>query len=145
MFRFIEKCYFTAMTFLVCSTLKCVSMNNDECKIRSQIVNMNSNDRLFYPYNIKINKCSGGCNNINDPYAKLCVLDDVENIYVKVYNLMSRTDETRDVKWHETCKCKIRLDAIVCNNKQRWNKDKCRYEFKEFIDKGYAIKDLPKT
>ena len=37
-----------------------------------------------------------GYNNINDPYAKLCVLDDVENIYVKVYNLMSRTDETRD-------------------------------------------------
>ena len=35
---------------------------------------------------------------------------------------MSRTNETRFIEWHETCKCKCRLDAIVCNNKQRWNK-----------------------
>ena len=37
---------------------------------------------------------------------------------------MSRTNETRHIKWHETCKCKYRLDASVCNNKQRWNDDK---------------------
>ena len=48
---------------------------------------------------------------------------------------MSRTNETRFIEWHETCKCKCRLDAIVCNNKQRWNKDKCRCECKEIIDK----------
>ena len=35
----------------------------------------------------------------------------------------------------ETCKCKFRLDATVCNNKQRWNNDKCRCECKELIDK----------
>ena len=56
---------------------------------------------------------------------------------------MSRTNETRHIKWHETCKCKCRLDASVCNNKQRWNDDKCRWECKELInkvvcDKGYA-------
>ena len=39
---------------------------------------------------------------------------------------MSRTNETRFLEWHETCKCKCRLDAIVCNNKQYWNKNKCR-------------------
>ena len=42
----------------------------------------------------------------------------------------------RPIKWHETCKCVCRLDAIVCNNKQRWNKDKCRCECKELVDKG---------
>ena len=36
----------------------------------------------------------------------------------------------------ETCKCKCRLDAIVCDNKQSWYKDKCRCECKELIDKG---------
>ena len=55
---------------------------------------------------------------------------------VKVFNLTSRTNETRHVKWHETCKCKCRLDAIVCNNKRRWNKDKCRCKCKELIDNG---------
>ena len=49
---------------------------------------------------------------------------------------MSRTNETRFIKWHEKCKCKCRLDAIVCNNKQRWNKNKCRCECKELLDKG---------
>ena len=50
------------------------------------------------------------------------------------------TNETRHVKWHETCKYKFRLDASVCNSKQRWNKDKCRYECKELIDKGICYK-----
>ena len=49
---------------------------------------------------------------------------------------MSRTAETRYIEWHETGKCKCRLDAIVCNNKQRWNKNKCRCKCKELIDKG---------
>ena len=49
---------------------------------------------------------------------------------------MSRTNETRHTEQHETCKCKCRLDASVCNNKQRWNDDKCRCECKELIDKG---------
>ena len=49
---------------------------------------------------------------------------------------MSRTNETRFIKWHETCKCVCRLDAIVSNSKQRWNEDKCRCECKELVDKG---------
>ena len=53
---------------------------------------------------------------------------------------MSRTNETRHIKWHETCKCKCRLDASVCNSKQRWNKDKCKCEYKELIDKGICGK-----
>ena len=53
---------------------------------------------------------------------------------------MLRTNETRHVECHETCKCKCRLDASVCNNKQRWNEDKCRCECKELIDKGVCKK-----
>ena len=48
---------------------------------------------------------------------------------------MSRTNETRHIKWHETCKCKCRLDASICNNRQHWNDDKWRCECKELIDK----------
>ena len=46
----------------------------------------------------------------------------------------------RDIKWHETCKCICRLDGIICNSKQRWNEDKCRWECKELIDKGVCDK-----
>ena len=138
MFRFIKTIFFTAMTFFSCNvlnvnSLKCVSMSNQECKIRPQIINVNSNEPSFYPYSIKVNKCNGNRNNISDPYAKLCVLDVAKNI---VFNLVSRTNEVRHIEWHETCQCKCRLDASVCNNKQRWNNEKCRCKYKELIDKG---------
>ena len=53
---------------------------------------------------------------------------------------MTLTNETRHIKWHETCKCISRLDKIICNSKQRSNKDKCRCECKELIDKGVCDK-----
>ena len=94
----------------------------------------------FFPYSIKINRCKGSCNTINDPYAKICVPDQIKNTNVKVFNLISRTNETKHIKWHKTCKCKCRLDASICNNKQRWNDGKCRCECKELIDKGVCDK-----
>ena len=73
---------------------------------------------MFFPFSIKISKYSGSCNNINDPYAKLC-LPDAKSLNVRTFNLMSRTNETRYIEWHETCKCKCRLDGSVCNNNKR--------------------------
>ena len=112
------------------NSVKYISMNNQECKVRPEIVNVYSDEPVFYPFSVKTTKCSGSCNNTNDPYAKLCVPDVVKNMNIKVLNLVSRTNETRHIKRHETFKCKCRQDASVCNSKQRWNKDKCRFEFK---------------
>ena len=102
----IKKFFFTAVTFFSSSvlnvnSLKCVSMNNQECKIRSEIINVNTNEPMFYPYSIAINKCKGSRNAINDPYANLCVADTIKNINVKVFNLMPRTNETRHRQWHK--------------------------------------------
>ena len=66
---------------------------------------------------LKKSKCYRSCNNTNDSYAKLCVADVVKNINVKVFDLISWTNETRHVKWDKTCKCKCRLNASACNNK----------------------------
>ena len=125
---------------LKATPLKCVSMANQECNVRPEVVNVNSDEPAFYPFRIKTSKCSGNCNNINDPYAKMCVPDVIKNMNFKGFNLMSRTNETRHIKWHETCKCNCRLDASICNNKQRWSDDKCRCECKELIDKGACDK-----
>ena len=79
--------------FLGCSlasanSLKCISMNNQQCKVRPLTVNVDSEEPLFFPFNIKTSKCSGSCNNINDPYAKLCAPDVFKNLNVRVFNLM---------------------------------------------------------
>ena len=113
-------------------------MNNQQCKTRTKIININNNEPE--PFSIKVNKCSGSCSNINDPYAKLCVPDVVKNINVNVFNLMSWSNHTKHIEWHDTCKCKCRLDASVCRNKQRRNEDKCRCECRELIDKGMCEK-----
>ena len=145
-FRFVKIVFFIGLTilsnFTSVNSLSCIQMNNQPCKARPEIINVSSNNPVFYPFSIKTSKCSGNCNNINDPYAKICVPDVVKDLNVKVFNLMSRTNETRFIEWHEKCKCKCRLDAIVCNNKQRWNKNKCRCECKELINKGVCDKDF---
>ena len=143
-FGFLKKVFFIVLTILSSFTnansLSCISMNNQECKTRPQVVNVNGDEAAFFPFSIKTSNCSCSCNNINYPYPKICVPDVVKKLNVKVFSLMSRTNETRFIEWHETCKCKCRLDAIVCNNKQRWNKNKCRCECKELIDKGICDK-----
>ena len=144
MFGFIKKCFFTGLAFLSSLTgvnwLICISLNNQECKVRPQIVNVNSKEPVFFSFSIKTRKYFGICNSINDPYAKLCVPDVVKNLNAKVFNLISRTNETRHIEWHKTCKCECRLDSSVCNSKQRLNDDKCRCEYKELIGKGVCDK-----
>ena len=94
MFGFIKQVFVTGLTILSsvnqlsATPLKCISMTNQECKVRTEIVNVNSKEPVFYPVNTKTSKYSGSCNNINDPYAKICVLDVVKNLIVKVFNLM---------------------------------------------------------
>ena len=124
MFGFVKRRFVSTMMFFGCSLssvnlLECVSMNNQECKVRLEIVNVNSKGPVFFPFSIRTSKCSGSCNNINDRYAKLFVPDAVKNFNAKVFNLMSTTNETRHIEWHKTCECKCKLDTSVWNSKQR--------------------------
>ena len=129
---FTKKIFYVGSLFisslLMTTSLNCILMKNEEFKVRPEIININSNDPIFQPFSIKINRYNGNCNNINDPYARICVSDIVKNLNVKVFNLMSRANETKFIKWHESCKCICRLNAVVCNNKQRRNENKCRCE-----------------
>ena len=78
MLGFIKKCFFTGLTFVSALTsinsLSCISMNSQECKVRSQIVNVNGDDLAFFHFSIKTSKCSGSCNNVNNPCAKCLLL-----------------------------------------------------------------------
>ena len=80
MFKFVKQTFILATIFFSCNlpgvnSLSCILMKNQECKTRPQLVNVNSNNPIFYPFSIKTSKCSGNCNNINNSYAKICVPD----------------------------------------------------------------------
>ena len=112
--------FFTGLAFLSTlisvNSLSRISMNNQEYKVRLQIVNVNGDNPVFFIFSIKTSNCSGSCNNINNPLAKLCVPDVVKNLNIKVFNIVSGTNETRRRESHETCKCECRFNSSVCDN-----------------------------
>ena len=97
-FRFVKKVFFIGLKILSGFT----NANSLSCTIKSvkqdlkllMLMEMN----LFFSFSIETSKCSGSCNNINYPYAKICVPDVAKNLYVRVFNLMSRTNETRYIE-----------------------------------------------
>ena len=54
--------------------------------MRPEIVNVNSDEPLIYLFSIKTNQCCGSCNNINNPYAKICVPGVIKNINLRLFN-----------------------------------------------------------
>ena len=100
MFRFMKQTFVSAIMFFSynlskVNPLECISMKNQECKVRPEIVNVNSKEPIIYPYSISTSTCSGSCNSTNNPYTKLCVPDVIKNLNVNVFNLISWTNETR--------------------------------------------------
>ena len=124
MFGFIKKLLILVLIPTV-NSLKCIAVKNRECKAREVVV---KSEHMTFLYDIKVSRCSGNCNNITNPYAKVCVPDIIKNVTVKIFDLMTLTNKTRQVIFHESCKCICRLDLIVFSKKQRFNKDKCRCE-----------------
>ena len=78
MLRFVNKIFISAIivfdSLSNVNSLEVISMKNQECKVRPKIININSNNPMFYPFSVKINRCTGNCNNINHPYAKIVLL-----------------------------------------------------------------------
>ena len=90
-FGFVKKVFFIGLTMLSNFTkasslnaisLSCISMNNQECKTRPQVVNVNGDESVFFPFSIETSKCRQSCNNC--PYAKICVDDVIKSLNVKV-------------------------------------------------------------
>ena len=113
--------------------LECLSVINQKCMPRPKILDVNEGvgEALFYLYNVLVNKCSGSCDMLDDPITKLCVPNVVKSVNMKVYNFLMRLNETRNVLWHENCKCVCRLNSSVCNSKQIWNSDTCSCDCNE--------------
>ena len=113
--------------------LEFVSVVNQKCMPRPKILDVNEDvgEALFYLYNVLVNKCSGSCNTLDKPMAKLCVPNGIKRVNMKIYNFLMRLNENRNVSWHGSCKCMCRLNSSVCNSKQIWNSDTCSCDCNE--------------
>ena len=95
--------------------LEYLSVVNQKCMPRPKILDVNEGvgKALFYLYNVLVNKCSGSCNTLDNPMLKLCVPHVIKGVNMQVYNFLMRLNETRNVLWHESCKCVCKLNSSV--------------------------------
>ena len=124
MFRFIKKVLILVLISTV-NSLKCISLKNQECKVREVIVD---HKYMAFPYKIEIDRCAGSCNNISNTHSKVCVPDIVKNVTVKMFDLMNLESTTKQVEFHESCKCVCKITSGACSERQRFNENKCRCE-----------------
>ena len=105
-------------SILKVNALESVSVVNQKCMPRPKILNVNEGigEALF---------------TLEDPMARLCVPKIIKNVNMKFYNFLMMLNETRNVLWHESCKCVCKLNSSVCNSKQIWNSDTCRCDCNE--------------
>ena len=83
--------------------LECVSVVNQKCMPRPKILDVNegAGEALFYLYNVLVNKCSGSCDTLANPMAKLCIPGIVKRVNMQVHNFLMSLNETRNVLWHK--------------------------------------------
>ena len=109
---------FASINSLNAIPLSCISMSNQEYRTRTQVANVNGDEPVFFPFSIKRSKCSGRGNNINYPYAKICVADIIKDLNLKLSNLMSRINETKQQNGMKRVNVNLNLDKmfVMLNN-----------------------------
>ena len=124
--------------------IHCVSLSNQKCKVHPTIINLHPNEYShefhYYSFSVKLDRCVGSCNTINDVFNKVCAPNNTEDLNVSVFNMTAGTSESKALTKHISCECKCKLDGTKCNSNQWWNKDKCRCEYKKhhLFEKEYV-------
>ena len=114
---------------------KCISLSNQKCVIQPTFINLHSNECSqefhYYPFTVKLDKCVGSCNTLNDLSNKVCVPNKTEDLNLSVFNMITGINESKTLTKHISCECKCKFDGRKCNSDQWWNNDKCRCECKK--------------
>ena len=114
---------------------KCISWSNQKCMTQPTLINLYSNEYSqefhYYPFAVKLDRCAGSCNTLNDLSNKVCVPNKTEDLNLSVFNMITGINESKTLTKHISCECKCRFDRRKCNSDQWWNNDKCRRECKK--------------
>ena len=116
MFNLIKKLLMLFLSIMSAVSPNCLWLKNQECAVRKVIID---NDYMTFPYKIKVDKCVGSCNDVKNHYFKVCLPDLVKNISVKLFDLISRKNVSKNITFHKSCKCDCLLDEKVRYNKQK--------------------------
>ena len=94
----------------------------------------------YYPFAVKLDRCVGSCNTLNDLSNKIYVPSKTEGLNLSLFNMIAAIKQSKTLTKHISCKCKCRFDGRKCNSEQWWNNNKCRCECQKHhvCEKDYA-------
>ena len=125
MFGFFKKIFLGLLSFSGSLPTKCMSLNNEQCKIRRALIDLNPVELKYYPYLITLDECNGSCNTVTKIPYRICTPNKTENANLNVFNLITGTNETKKLIKPISLKCKCKFDGKKCNSNQICNNDKC--------------------
>ena len=146
MFGLIKKIFIGLLTGLVNGSnhTKCVSLSNQKCKIQPTLIILHPNECNqefhYYPFAVKLVRCAGSYNILDDLSNKACVPNKTEDLNLSVFNMITGINESKTLKNHILCEFQSKIDGTKCNSNQWWNNDECRCECKEhhICEKDYV-------
>ena len=101
---------------------KCVSLSNQKCMIQPTLINLHPNEYSqefhYYPFSVKLDRCVGSCNTLNDLSNKVCVPNKTEDLNLSVFNMITGINESKTLAKHILCECKCKSYGRKCDSNQ---------------------------
>ena len=93
-----------------------------------------------YPFSVKLNKCVGSCNTLNDLSSRVCIPNKKEDLNLRLFSMITGINESKTSAKHLSCEFKCKFDGTICNSNRLWNNNKCWYECKQIhvCEKNYV-------
>ena len=91
--------------------IESVALNNQPCQPRQTLINLNLDELYYYPFVVSVSKCGGSCNTIDDPFGRICVPNKIEDINLKLFNMINGINESKTLSKHVSCECRYKFDG----------------------------------
>ena len=102
-------------------------LSNQKCLTQPILINIHLNEYSqefnYYPFAVKLDRCVGSCNTLNDLSNKVCIPNETEDLNLSVFNMITGINESKTLTKHISCEFKCKLDGRKCNSDQLWNND----------------------
>ena len=147
MLGFIKKMLIALLTSLVkaSSHTKCVSLNNQQytilCTLFNSYPNEYTQELCYYLFAVNLDGCVGSCNTLNDLSDNIYVVNETEDLNLRIFNMITGINESKILTKHKSCECKCKFDGRKHNSNQKWNNDKCWCECKNPKEHHICKKD----
>ena len=112
-----------ASVFNVSDQTKCLSLNEEPCRLTPTLIDLNNIELKYYPFMISLDKCNDSCNVLS---PRMCIPKKTSDINVKVSNMIKNKNEAKTMIKHILWDCKWKSNSTTCNSNQKWNNKLCQ-------------------